>query len=387
MRKEASVSTGTCTAFDVRELPHLFSRDPQRLALARNRQAALFRHQRPDAWPIHFSAPLTEAQKAIPAPNYKEAFYNADLMTCSEVRAACGVANARSDAVPSIRANMGTGALLACVGLEQEIFPDKMPWLQCHLKKEQIARLTPDEIRIQGTFERGLGYMRRFREIMGDTLPVYCMDTQGPLDLAHLMMGDDLFYVLYDDPPFVHHLLNLCVELGITTHTWMKEVTGEPLDRQHHGNNLYADNMGVRICEDTTAILGPDCIRDFAMPYTQKLAQHFGGAWMHYCGRNDHVTEGVCQVPEIRGINFGFIPGHEHDHVFEEDMQRCLKYGKVYIGGWPKRPGETGKDYLRRMHHWASQGCLLPHGNAALGGTDGLATVQEALDFWYALGA
>jgi hypothetical protein len=379
------VNTSTCLAFDVRTLPSLFRVEPRRIALARQRQAALFRRQTPDAWPIAFSAPLNPAQKAIPAPNYKQAFDDADLMTCAQVRAACGIANAHSDAVPSIRANMGTGTLLACLGLEQEVFPDKMPWLQRHLTKEQISHLTPDDIRICGTFERGLDYMRRFQAIMGDALPVYCMDTQGPLDLAHLLMGDDLFYALYDDPPFVHHLMSLCLELGIKAHTWMKAVSGEPHDSQHHGNELYAENMGVRICEDTTAILGPDCIRDFALPYTQRLARHFGGAWVHYCGRNDHVTEAVCQIPEIRGINFGFVPGHEHDHIFEEDMERCRKYNKVYIGGWPKRPGETGKNYLRRMHRWAVQGCLFPHGNAALGGEDGLATVPEALDFWYNL--
>ena len=101
--------------------------------------------------------------------------------------------------------------------------------------------------------------------------------------------------------------------------------------------------MGIRICEDTTAIIGADSIEEFAMPYTQRLARHFGGGWVHYCGRNDNLTEAVCRIPEIRAINFGHIPGHEHDHIFEEDMARCLKYGKVYNGDWPRRPEESGR--------------------------------------------
>ena len=122
------------------------------------------------------------------------------------------------------------------------------------------------------------------------------------------------------------------------------------------------------------------------MPYTQKLAQHFGGAWVHYCGRNDALTRMICEIPEIRGINFGLIPGHELDHQFEEDMKVVSENKKVYTGNWPRFENESGEDYLRRLHYWASQGALLEHGDAAIGTSSAdLKTVDAALDFWYAL--
>ena len=371
--------------FDVQRLPELLNPPDQRLEQARQRQAAVWRGETPDRWPIFLGAPLTPEQQAIPNPDLREAFYDADLMLCSQVRGACSSANSGSDAVPSIRGNFGVGTTLACVGLEQQVFPDKMPWLKQHLTREQIARLEPDDIRIQGTFERGLDAMRRFEEVMQGTVAVYCMDTQGPLDLAHLMIGDDLFVLFLDDPPFVHHLLELCVELGVRTHTWMKEVTGEPLDQIYHANNLYAENMGIRICEDTTAVLGPHTIEEFALPYTARLASHFGGGWMHYCGRHDGLTEMACAMPDLRGINFGHIPGFEHDHPFEEDLEICLKGGKVYYGPWPRRPTENGREYLDRLHSWARQGCLIASADAAIGGEDGFPGVGEALDYWYNL--
>jgi len=372
-------------AFDVTRLPELYQVDEERTALAKQRQTAVWQEERADKWPIVFSAPLTPVQAEIPDPNYEEAFYDADLMLCSQVRGACAVANAGSDAVPSIRGNFGVGTILACLDLEQEVFPDKMPWPKQHLSREQIARLESDDIQIQGTFARGLDFMRRAKEVMGDTLAIYCMDTQGPLDLAHLVMGDEFFYALYDDPPFVHHLLDLCVELGIKAHTWMKEISGESLDQIHHSNGLYAENMGIRICEDTSAIISPHAIETFAAPYAQRLARRFGGAWVHYCGRNDFLTEAMCAVPEVRGINFGHIPGHEYDHPFEADMQRCLDSNTVYWGNWPRFAGESGREYLDRMHRWASQGCLITSGNAALDGDDGFPNVQEALAYWYSL--
>ena len=165
----------------------------------------------------------------------------------------------------------------------------------------------------------------------------------------------------------------------------MKEVSGEPWDNLYHSNAIYAENMGIRICEDTSVLISPDAINEFAMPYTQRLAQHFGGAWVHYCGRNDKLTDAICQIPEIRGINFGHIPGHELDHQFEEDMKRCIDSKKVYFGSWPRLSGESGAEHLSRLHRWASQRCLIPQGNPALDKNNGFSNVTQALDYWYNL--
>ena len=386
------------------DLAALLNEDQQRIEMARRRQAAVWQGDKPDAWPIIFTAPLSESQEALPNPNYEEAFYDDDLMLASQLRLACAVNNSRSDAVPSIRANLGTGITLSCVGLKQLVFPDKMPWLKEHMSREQISRLEPDDIKIQGDFGRGLDCMRFFKDTLQNGLPVYCMDTQGPLDLAHLLAGDDLFYAMYDDPPYVHHLMEFVVELGLRTHRWMKEATGEVMDRCHHGNSLYSENFGIRICEDTSAIIGPDAVAEFSIPYDQKLARAFGGAYVHYCGRSDHLTQALLEAPDIKGINFGFIPGKDDMHNYDEEMEKCLQYGTVYTGPWPRMKGESGKAFLERMHRWASQGVLIPHGNAAvakpmyreLGKGEVLAdtghsdaekfeNIEDALDFWYGL--
>lgn len=373
------------TAFSVVDFSKYYQPDAARIELAKRRQAAVFRGKRPDKWPITGGAGLTPEQEKLPNPNLKEAFEDADLMLGSQLRGACSVANAGSDSVPSVRVNFGTGLMLSCFGLEQQIFTDKMPWLQEHLTKAQVAKLTPDDIRVTGTFGRGLEFMRQWKQVLGDKLPIYCMDTQGPFDLAHLLIGDAIFFEIHDDPAFMHHLMELCLALGIQGHTLMKQITGEPLTQHYHGNSLYGENMGIRICEDTTAVVGPDAMAEFALPYTRRLAQHFGGAWVHYCGRNDHLTRQLCEIPEVRAINFGHIPGHEHDHPFETDMALIAEAHKVYFGDWPRRRGENGEAYLRRMYEWASRGALICGAGSAVWGDNGLKTLPAALDFWYGL--
>lgn len=354
------------------------------IRLAKRRQAAFWRHERPDSWPILFHGPLSPAQAALPQPNFAEAFHDAELMLFQQVRGAFHILNGGADGVPSIRVNFGTGVLLSCLGLEQRVFADKMPWLQEHLTPEQAARLTVDDIRIRGTFARGLEWIGAFRRALSDTLPVYCMDTQGPFDLAHLLLGDEIFYLMTDEPELLHHVMEICLELGLRTHRWMKEASGEPMGALTHSNHLYAENMGIRICEDTTAIISPEAMDTFAMPYTRRLAKAFGGAWIHYCGRNDHLTRRILEIPEARGINFGHIPGHEDDHDFQADMDLILRSGKIYYGSWPRLPGESGAAYLARMHRYAREGALLVVGDPAVG-PHGFPDATAAKDHWDAL--
>jgi len=365
----------------INDLPDLFAPDLARIALAKERQARFWRGEPNAVAPIICSGALRPEQERIPDPDFKQAFEDLDLMIFSQVRQACAMANGRSDAVPSVRGNYGTGVLLSCLGLEQDVFPDKMPWLRQHLTREQVAALEPDDIQVRGTFARGLEFMQKVRDLFGDRLPVYCMDTQGPFDLAHLIIGDDLFFLLHDDPPLAAHLMDIAVELGMRTHAWMKTINGEAANTFTHSNSIYAENIGLRICEDTSAIVGPELIETVCLPASRRLAAHFGQAWTHYCGRNDHLTAAICAAPELIGLNFGHIPGHEQDHPFDADMARCRDSGTRYVGNWPLLPGESGTDYLQRLHAWAAEGVLLPQ----MWGTAGFESTEAMLDAWYDL--
>lgn len=363
--------------FDVKQLPELLNFDYEHIQKSRERQCRAWRREKLSPPLLFLGGELSEKQKAIPEYDFKQIFTDKTKMLCSQVRAVCTVGNVRSDMIPSIRANLGTGLLLSCFGLEQESFPDKMPWLIEHLTKEQITKLSPDDIRQRGSFARGLEMMRYFKEIMGDSIPIYVMDTQGPFDLAHLMLGDELFIQLYDDPPFVHHLMELCLELGLKTHRWMKEIIDEPLTSLHHGSTMYSDSFGIRICEDTTVMLSPDHVEEFAVAYSRRLAREFGGAWVHYCGYHEGLTDSILSYPEFKVLNFGHIPGHEQEIDFYKNMEKFEKAGKVNFNGWPKLPDESTEEYLVRLHKFASQGVLAP----VFGVSTDLSS-KEIIDLW-----
>ena len=76
-------------SFDVEELRELYIIDRERIELAKRRQAAVFRGEKPDKWPVLLSGRVTDEQKRIPSPNLQEAFDDIDMMISQQVRGAC----------------------------------------------------------------------------------------------------------------------------------------------------------------------------------------------------------------------------------------------------------------------------------------------------------
>jgi hypothetical protein len=206
-------------------------------------------------------------------------------------------------------------------------------------------------------------------------------DTQGVYDIAHLVLGDAIFLEMYDDPGFVHHLLKLCLAAYLRV-TWaLKEALEEPADSGYHGHGMVSGlclaQGGARVSEDTPTLLQAHHIDEFVIPYIARALAPFGGGFVHYCGRNDHLFEALLETEQVRGINLG----NPEKHDPEAFMQAILEHDKFYFGAWPRHPTESLDGYLRRMIAFAGgrrKGLIFLLPPAQLG-TD---SPQQAVDLW-----
>jgi len=125
----------------------------------------------------------------------------------------------------------------------------------------------------------------------------------------------------------------------------MKANLGEPGGNGFHSNGLVMANGGVRICEDSPTLMSRDQIDEFVAPYTERALAAFGGGWIHYCGRNDHLFHALADQPHVRGFNFGNPEMNDLDLIMGELIGR----GKVFYGGWNRFERETLEDYFVRI--------------------------------------
>jgi len=296
-----------------------------------------------------------EENEFYPSYNYKEIHYDKKKMFISELKKALTAAYGGCEAVSSVRANMGCGIFPTLFGIKQELFEDKMPWVQEHLSKDVLAKMGPEDLKIGDEFKAGLEHMAYMVEkLEGTGCMVYPMDLQGVFDTAHLVYGDQIFYDLYDDPEFVHHLLELCYHALVMGMEECLKVLPDSDKRIAHYNGLVIprEKGGIKISEDTSTLLSKAQIEEFVAPYTHKLLAYFGGGYIHYCGKNPHLFETVMAEPLAYGINFGNPDKHDMEYV----LKRCAQAGKIYYGSIPKQESETLYEYFKKYLSASSDG-------------------------------
>ena len=121
-----------------------------------------------------------------------------------------------------IRSNHGIGIVASLFGCESSIFNNEMPWVS-HLPMEEakkaFGRGIPD-------FNQGLGRnvietYHYYHDRLNDFPKTYQAvritqpDMQGPYDIFHLVVGNDCFLLVYDDPQFCREALGVITETYI----------------------------------------------------------------------------------------------------------------------------------------------------------------------------
>lgn len=267
--------------------------------------------------------------KQLPDYNLEEIHHDIEKMFVAGLKGALTVALADGDAVPSMRANVGVGCVNTLLGgLKQSFFPDKMPWLSEHLTSEQINSLEFEDMRESSEFKFGMDCMRFMKEkLSGTGIEVYPIDIQGPVDLAHLWLGNEFFYLLYDEPETVHHALDLAVKCDIYAFEKCMEIIEPDKYVCHYNSLVLPADKPIKISEDTSTLLSAAHIEEFMIPYTTKLFEHFGGGYIHYCGDNKHLLPIAEKFENSIGLNFG----NPERHNFNEVLPELGKSGKAYL--------------------------------------------------------
>jgi hypothetical protein len=233
-----------------------------------------------------------------------------------------------------------------------------MPWITKHLDRETLQKLKPSDIKLTDEFKLGLEHMAyQAEKIQGTGAYVFPMDLQDAIDVAHLVYGDSFFYDLYDDPPFINHLLDLsCIAIEKGMAECLKIIPGSDKVVTHYNHlAMPRSGGGMKFSEDTSTLLSPDHIDEFTIPSLKRQLEFTGGGYVHYCGHHVHLLDALLEIDKVRGLNFG----NPEKYDMEEVLRRVAKAGKVYYGGIPRKNDENYKTYFSRLCTAAtdSNGC------------------------------
>jgi len=325
--------------------------DPQ----GKDRITNVLENKEVDFLPLIFWRPQNIS---VPGKTYdmKEQFYDKEKMLYAHLEEIEKCAENAFDALLCLRPNFGTIFIPSMFGLKYELPKDTFAWITSRLTKDEIKKFKIPHLGEVDTMKKAIEYLQFFKEELPEWIQVYLPDTLGPFEIAHSVYGDNIFYEIYDDPSFIHYLLDLCTELYIQVTEKLKKVIGEERESCYHGHALargiYMRNGGTRISEDSATLISPKHIDEFVIPYDKKALNAFGGGFVHFCGKNDYLLESFLKLKEVRAINLG----NPEMYDFDTTMQKFIDYKKCYFGLWPKKNKETLEEYIRRMREVTDSG-------------------------------
>jgi hypothetical protein len=69
-----------------------------------------------------------------------------------------------------------------------------------------------------------------------------------------------------------------------------------------HEPEVVPPGVGLRVSDDTAALLSPTLYREFAGRYNARLSEEFGGIVVHSCGDCSRVVSAMLEIPGLRGL-------------------------------------------------------------------------------------
>ncbi|MCG3180705.1 MAG: hypothetical protein BIFFINMI_03068 [Phycisphaerae bacterium] len=322
--------------------------DMDRLFTSRERWRRMYDFKPEDALPRFDRAGQDKLGPSDwPTYLYNDAFNDPEKMLMNELAGVYAAVRLGDDRPLNIRANYGTVILPSVFGAPWQLTDNSMPWAH-HFEggADAIRRLIdagpPDPA--DGLGARCVETADFYRQVLADYPPlagaidIYHPDLQGPYDVAHLLMGPDIFMAGYDQPELVDELLELVTETyrrfilmwadrvgfndgdGLTTH-WTFYVKG-----------------WLMIRDDTAILLRPEQYRRFVLPYDSRLLAEFGGA-IHFCGRADHLFEEMLATENLSAVHSSQPALNDHARLIRLAQER-----KIALLAWPSDavpPGTT----------------------------------------------
>jgi hypothetical protein len=312
-------------------------------------QCAVWEGRIPEHQPLLLND-LLPNESSYPKFTTREIHFDKDKMLLTGMIGMASAALGGMQAVPSIRANMGCGIYPSMLpGIKSMLFDDdRAPWVIEHLDKDTIKKIRHKDIKITDEFKLGLEHMAYMVEkIKGTGTYIFPLDQQDPIDVAHIIYGDQFFYDLYDEPEFIHHLLDLsCYAIETGMSECLKIIPHSDKAIAHQNEMIMPRSLGaVKFSMDTSTLLGAEHIDEFTIPYLKRLLNFTGGCYVHFCGRNDHFLDELMKLNMVRGINLG----NPEKHDMESFLHRLAMAGKVYYGPVPKEKDESYERYFLRI--------------------------------------
>ncbi len=207
--------------------------------------------------------------------------------------------------MPNIKPNMGINIVASAFGCPYTPNDEADPWVTPMIREENIEDVyklpIPDPVNTpiyQRAWER-VEFLQK-----NSPLPLRLVNVPSPLVTASLIWDYTSFIeatMIY--PSEVHVLMEKVTEATIL---YVKEQVRRIRNLYTMGHEMWyiPEDLGVRVSDDTAALLSPNLYREFGVRYNSMISRAFGGIVVHSCGDVQHVVGPMMEIEGLKGLDF-----------------------------------------------------------------------------------
>lgn len=250
--------------------------------------------------------------------------------------------------IPNLKPNMGISNLAAAFGCPLKTVNDADPWVG-HLVSNQdpgaARRICKPDTGSNPIYARMLQRLTFLQA--NSSLPLRLVNVASPLVTASLIWDyTDLMMALIQYPAEVHALLEVITDATIDYVRWQLRHI-DKLCTMGHEPEILPPDIGLRISDDTAALLSPALYREFAARYNGRLAEAFGGVVVHSCGDCSRVVAAMLETPGLRGLELTIPQNTKWDAIKPAVGQIALSLRHKFWDHGPEAPDPV--EYTRKI--------------------------------------
>jgi hypothetical protein len=287
--------------------------------------------------------------------------------------------------LPNIKPNQGIGIIAAAFGCEYTVNNEADPWIKSVIREENAEDVYKLEIPDPETNPVFRKAWKRVESLQGlSSMPLRMVNVPSPLVTASMIWDYTSFIeCLLVCPDEIHALLEKVTEATIL---YIREQFRRIKDLFSVGHESICPIprfAGVRVSDDTAALLSPALYREFGVKYNNMISEAFGGIVVHSCGDIQYVVPAMMEIKGLKGLDFTIpqvmnweavknaaagktvlcLRQRYWDHS-RDDHVDLAEYSKKLLDTFGRRgliietsvPGaEEARDLGRKLHHILSK--------------------------------
>jgi len=211
-----------------------------------------------------------------------------------------------NDYVPAMNVNLGYGVHSAYFTGANVRFGTETSWTRPWLadwSKLNDLKQDPDTL----WFGRILEAYDHLADLCDGDYALSAFANAGPGDMANAIRGDDLFTDLYDHPDEVHALMDKCADAFI----WLEESIRARIGTVVSGEvtaNVWFPGRAPYLSEDFNDLISVEQYEAFGVVHTQRVLDHFGGAYIHHHAKGAHVHARIARLRHLTMLEQSLDP-------------------------------------------------------------------------------